>query len=349
MDDAIGAAPVTADDVEAGRGADATLPSRSDVLELYFALALTRAADQRLATLEEGGRLPLAPWRPANREGGAVGAAFALRRQAGPPRDMLAPGRRAAGVMRLFGIGLTEFFRDHLEGGVGSLHGSMTELHRVDLEAGLLAPVAPLGTVVEVMSGITLAFRLRGEDRVGVVFDSARAVSTGAWHEGVVFAAARRCPLVLVVETEPTAPGARLGGTKLISFTEMGPGYGAPAVSIDGTDVPAVVDAVATAVERARAEGGIQIVEVRYPPDGSPSEESDPLLRLRRTLLERGVADAPALDDLDREAERRCHEAARRALEEAAPSVRHDPDRPLYEGVDPTRPRRTWASPEVSA
>jgi len=314
---------------------------RNEALGLYFALAVSRAADARLDALADEGRVPLAPLRPPLREAGVVGAAHALRRRDGGTGDVLAPTRRAAGALRLFGMGLNEFFQDHLAGDVGSVHGETTELHRVDLQAGILAPVAPLGTVVEVMAGVTLAFRLRGEDRVGVVFDSDRASSTGAWHEGVVFAAARRCPMVLVVETTPSDAGfARPRDSRLSSYTQKGPGYGIPAVSVDGADVLAVVHAVRTAADLARGGSGVHMVEIRY---GEGVAANDPLLRLRALLLEREAVTAAELDDLEREAGDRCEAAVERVL--SAPL----PDRPERRpgglvGDRPLDVRRRWAS-----
>ena len=41
---------------------------------------------------------------------------------------------------------------------------------------------------------------MRGEDRVGLVYVGDGATSTGAFHEGINFAAVQRCPLVVIVE-----------------------------------------------------------------------------------------------------------------------------------------------------
>ena len=65
---------------------------------------------------------------------------------------------------------------------------------------GFLGQISPLGDMVPVMAGVTLSFRLRGEDRVGLVYVGDGATSTGAFHEGINFAAVQGCPLVVVVE-----------------------------------------------------------------------------------------------------------------------------------------------------
>ena len=54
--------------------------------------------------------------------------------------------------------------------------------------------------MVPVMAGVTLTFKMRDEDRVGLVYVGDGATSTGAFHEGINFAAVQRCPLVVIVE-----------------------------------------------------------------------------------------------------------------------------------------------------
>src|SRR5690606_9497455 len=65
---------------------------------------------------------------------------------------------------------------------------------------GFLGQISHLGDMVPVMAGVTLSFKLRGEDRVGLVYVGDGATSTGAFHEGINFAAVMKCPLVVIVE-----------------------------------------------------------------------------------------------------------------------------------------------------
>ena len=59
---------------------------------------------------------------------------------------------------------------------------------------GFIGQISHLGDMVPVMAGVTLSFRMRGEDRVGLVYVGDGATSTGAFHEGVNFAAVQRLP-----------------------------------------------------------------------------------------------------------------------------------------------------------
>ena len=111
------------------------------------------------------------------------------------------------------------------------------------------------------MAGITLAFRLRDQDRVGLVFSGEDETSTSAWHEGINFAAAQRCPLIVVVQAGTEASiGAH---TRARDFGQKAAGYGVASASVDGGDVLAVHGAVLAAAERARSGKGTTLVEAR--------------------------------------------------------------------------------------
>src|SRR3954449_1511761 len=70
---------------------------------------------------------------------------------------------------------------------------------------GFVGQISPLGDMVPVMAGVTLSFKMRGEDRVGLVSVGDGATSTGAFHEGINFAAVQRCPLVVIAENNQHA------------------------------------------------------------------------------------------------------------------------------------------------
>ena len=62
--------------------------------------------------------------------------------------------------------------------------------------------ISHLGDMVPVMAGITLSFKMRSEPRVGLVYVGDGATRTGAFHEGINFAAVQRCPLVVIVREQ---------------------------------------------------------------------------------------------------------------------------------------------------
>ena len=309
---------------------------RDQLLELYGALRLTRAAEERLEILQKQGHVTGGLYRSLGQEAGAVGAAFALQRRSDGTGDFLAPTVRAAGALFLFGGELVDFFRQYMARATGPTKGREANVHWVDYQKGLVGPVSPLGTMLAVMAGITLSFNLRSEDRVGMVFYGDGASSTGAWHEGLNFAAVQRCPLILMVEANQWAfssPTAK--NTRVKSFTEKAPGYGIGAESVDGTDVVAVYEAVSRAAARARSGEGAQMVELRYfrrlghaqhdaqeyvdPAVIAEWEARDPIDLFHARLLDHEWATEAELRSIRDDIEERCKAAAEIAIGEPDP------------------------------
>jgi TPP-dependent pyruvate/acetoin dehydrogenase alpha subunit len=325
-------------------------------------MQLCRSAEERLEILQKQGLVTGGLYRSLGQEAGAVGAAFALRRATDGTGDVLAPTVRAAGAIFLFGGELVDFFRQYMARATGPTRGREANVHWVEFEKGIIGPVSPLGTMIEVMAGVTLAFRMRREDRVGIVFYGDGASSTGAWHEGLNLAAVLRCPLVLVVENNQWAfstPTAKT--TRLASLTEKAPGYGIPAESVDGTDVLAVFEAVRRAALHARAGEGTHMVELRYyrrlghaqhdpqeyvdPAELAAWAERDPIELYRRRLLENGWATEEELGALDADAFERCRDAAERAAAEPVPEGLDAVD-DVYTDVDLPMPWTRSATPD---
>ncbi len=172
--------------------------------------------------------------------------------------------------------------------------------------------------MVPVMMGVTLTFRMRKQDRVGLVFVGDGATSTGAFHEGINFAAVQRCPLVVIVENNGYAystPTSKQTAAK--QFVDKAIGYGVPGEQADGNDVLAVYDVAKRAVDRARRGEGVTLVELMtyrrkghaehdnqsYVPAGEIErweKENDPITRYIERLrgeLKFKPAEIEAVDD----------------------------------------------------
>jgi pyruvate dehydrogenase E1 component alpha subunit/2-oxoisovalerate dehydrogenase E1 component alpha subunit len=194
--------------------------------------------------------------------------------------------------------------------------GRELNIHFNDLERGFLGQVSPLGAMVPVMAGVALYFRMTRQPRVGLVYVGDGALSTGAFHEGINFAAVQRLPLVVICENNGYAystPG-RLQ-TAAERLADKGPGYGVPGVRADGNDVIATYEVTRAAVERARTGGGVTLIELmtyrrkghaehddqRYVPAGEIEtwERRDPIDGYRARLTASGWATAGEIAAMD--------------------------------------------------
>ncbi|HEX6534938.1 MAG TPA: thiamine pyrophosphate-dependent dehydrogenase E1 component subunit alpha [Gemmatimonadaceae bacterium] len=232
--------------------------SRERKLELYYWMRLTRSLEERLVNLYRQTKVVGGLFRSLGQEADSVGSAFALER-----RDILSPLIRNLGSMLVKGAQPLEIIRQYMAKGDSPTRGRELNIHFGDLDRGFVGQISHLGDMVPVMTGITLSFKLRGEDRVGLVYVGDGATSTGAFHEGINLAAVQRCPLVVIVENNGYAystPTPRQSA--VLEFKDKALAYGIPGERADGNDVLAVYDVTKRAVDRARAGEGVTLIEL---------------------------------------------------------------------------------------
>ncbi|HET6681977.1 MAG TPA: thiamine pyrophosphate-dependent dehydrogenase E1 component subunit alpha, partial [Gemmatimonadaceae bacterium] len=282
-------------------------------VELYYWMRLTRTLEERLVALYRQTKVVGGLFRSLGQEADAVGSAFALER-----RDVLSPLIRNLGSMLVKGATPVEILRQYMAKGDSPTRGRELNIHFGDTERGFIGQISPLGDMVPVMAGVTLTFRMRGEDRVGLVYVGDGATSTGAFHEGINFAAVQRCPLVVIVENNGYAYSTPTERQTLAKrFIDKAPGYGIPGERADGNDVLAVYDATRRAVERARRGEGTSMVELMtyrrkghaehdsqsYVPAGEVDSwaKKDPIDAFTKRLLDSKWATRKQLDAIDAE------------------------------------------------
>jgi pyruvate dehydrogenase E1 component alpha subunit/2-oxoisovalerate dehydrogenase E1 component alpha subunit len=331
-----------------------SLLSRDAKLDLYYYMRLTRSLEERLVNLYRQTKVVGGLFRSLGQEADAVGSAYALDRGKG---DILSPLIRNLGSMLVQGAEPVEILRQYMAKGDSPTRGRELNIHYGDLVRGFVGQISHLGDMVPVMAGVSLSFKLRGEDRVGLVYVGDGATSTGAFHEGINFAAVQRCPLVVVVENNGYAYSTPVSKqTASARFVDKALAYGIPGEQADGNDVLATYDVTRRAVDRARRGEGVTLVELityrrkghaehdnqSYVPEGEIARweaENDPIDRYLRVLSDQeGVA-----DDEIRRIDRRVADLIDVATEAAEASPMPEPADALV-GIyaDPPAERPLW-------
>jgi TPP-dependent pyruvate/acetoin dehydrogenase alpha subunit len=335
--------------------------SRDQLLELYYYMRLTRSLEERLVNLYRQTKVVGGLFRSLGQEADAVGSAYALDRSKG---DILSPLIRNLGSMLVQGARPLEILRQYMAKGDSPTRGRELNIHYGDLIRGFVGQISQLGDMVPVMAGITLTFKMRGEDRVGLVYVGDGATSTGAFHEGINFAAVQRCPLVVVVENNGYAYSTPLWKqTAAKELRDKAIGYGIAAEQADGNDVVATYHATRRAVDRARSGDGVTLVELityrrkghaehdnqSYVPAGEIekwAEGNDPIDRFVRVLREKQGVESSELEAIDARIKTEIDDAT----DEADKSPMPEPSDALV-GVyaDPPREKPLWFREGVRA
>jgi len=201
-----------------------------------------------------------------------------------------------------------------------------------------------LPDMAQVATGMALAFKQRGEDRVAMTFFGEGSTANGQWHEAMNFAGIHRLPAVFLLENNRFAYSTPTDLEFAVDPVQRAAGYGFPGVSVDGNDVEAVFEAARAAAERARGGDGATLIEchtmrmhghgahddMSYVPPELLEEWSqrDPIERYERRLADEQGFTVEDIAEIRRESERDVADAAERALASPMP----DPETAL-EGV----------------
>ncbi|MDQ3258924.1 MAG: thiamine pyrophosphate-dependent dehydrogenase E1 component subunit alpha [Acidobacteriota bacterium] len=288
----------------------------AQMLELYRYLKLTRMVEERLVNLYRQTKIVGGVFRSLGQEATAVGTCYALE-----PQDFISPLIRDLGAVLVKGIRPREIFAQYMAKAWGPSEGRDLNIHFGDMSKGFIGPISHLGDMIPVMTGIALGARMQHKNLVAVAYIGDGGMSTGAFHEGLNFAAVQRLPVIIIAEhnwyaySTPTSKQ-----TAVKDLADKAAGYGIPGHIVDGNDVIACYEVTKNAAEFARGGGGAVLIEAktyrrkghaehddqRYLPSGELDEweRKDPIDRYERHLISQNVATREKLDEIMADAQR---------------------------------------------
>jgi len=194
---------------------------------------------------------------------------------------------------------------------------------------GIVGACVPLGT------GLAFAHKYREDGGVCLCYFGDGATNQGQVYESFNMAALWKLPIVFVIENNRYGMGTSVErASATTDLHHRGSGYGIPGEAVDGMDVLAVREAGDRAVAHAREHGPIILEAQTYRYRGhsmsDPAkyrtreevqqirEQRDPIDRLRRRMLDAGLADEDRFKTIDRE--------VRGIVNDAAQFAQHSPE-----------------------
>jgi pyruvate dehydrogenase E1 component alpha subunit/2-oxoisovalerate dehydrogenase E1 component alpha subunit len=226
-------------------------------LAAYRFMLRARLLDDKFAALYRAGKIHGGVFLGRGQE--ALSAAIGVHLN---KSDVFAPLIRDAAGRLAFGEPIIDAVRTYLGSALGPMRGRDGNVHRGRPTEGYLPMISHLGAMVSVVNGVLFARRMKGiTGIVGVACLGEGATSTGAFHESLNQAAVEKLPLVLVVANNQFAystPTSRQFACA--DLANKATGYGVEAHSLDGTDFSDCMETVGSAVARARAGHGPQLV-----------------------------------------------------------------------------------------
>jgi acetoin:2,6-dichlorophenolindophenol oxidoreductase subunit alpha len=273
--------------------------TREAALRLYAEMVRINSWEQRLMRMMADGQVAPGFYHPGRgHEAVAAGACASLRVD-----DYIMYDHRGCGQQIAKGLSLTEAFGDLLENVAGSTGGlGAGIIHMASPELGILGQSGTLGAAFPIAAGAALSAKYRGTDQVCVCFFGEGASNRGTFHEAANAASLWDLPVVWLCENNGWAISTSVQkSTALGAISQRAAAYGMPGRVIDGRDVFEVYEAVALAVDDARAGRGPTLIEARlerlrghfmgdpesYRPkfEGATRDDNDPILRCAIRLL----------------------------------------------------------------
>jgi len=216
----------------------------------------------------------------------------------------------------------------------GYCRGVSGSMHIASMDLNMLGATAIVGSGMPLASGAALGCKLRGTDQITVCYLGDGSTCTGAFHEGLTFAAAFDLPVLFMLinnQYEESTHWSYWGG-KLKNLAERAKSYGIPGITVDGNDAVAMAEAASKIIPQIRKGGGPVLLEgLTYriyghhmgdPGNYRPKEEvekwkspeKDPICRLLSYMLKENILTEKENQDIDVQLEKELDEAVAFAI-----------------------------------
>lgn len=312
------------------------------LLEMYWAMLLSRRVDERSWVLHRQGKIAF-HISAMGHEATQIGMAFAINRGV----DYVHPYYRDLALVIALGVTPRDFMFS-LFGKAGELSSGARQMpsHWSARQFNILSASSPVATQVPQAAGLAFAVKYKWDmglvdrndptqPRVVLTDLGEGSTSQGEWHEGMNWAGVQKLPFICVVQNNNYAISVPMEHQMAVhNVADRAPAYGVVGEVVDGNDVLAVYDTMKAAVDRAYRGDGATLIEAktyRLTPHSSDDDDrsyrsreeverwkhKDPVMRFQKMLIERGILTQKGLIDYEMRVKKVVDEAQRDA--EAAP------------------------------
>lgn len=253
---------------------------RGTKASLLKTMLTIRKAELQLAVMFKNGKIPSAAHLYEGQEAIAAGVCANLRVD-----DYITSTHRGHGHCIAKGMEPKRMIAEVCAKATGCCGGKGGTMHMFDPGLGIMGTIGIVGGGMPIATGLGLASRLQGTERVAVSFFGDGASNNGAFHESLNMAALWKLPVVFVCENNRYATSVEVNrSTSVVDICARGAGYGMPGVKADGNKVDEVYAAAAEAVLGARAGNGPTLIECKTYRIRGHFEGDDVLYRSREEV-----------------------------------------------------------------
>lgn len=313
--------------------ADNMGPDGETLLGIYRRAALLKANDERSRKVITSGRLvmPYYSYRGQEIIPSALCASLT-------DDDYIVTIYRGIHDMLAKGMPLNDLWAEIAGRVDGTCKGKGGPMHLTYPKKGIMVTTGIVGSSMPIANGLAWGSQLSGNNRVAVATFGDGASNIGAFHESLNMAAVWKLPVIFLCQNnlygEHTAYEK---ATSAKQIADRAAGYSIPGVRVDGNDPVEMYRVAREAIDRARAGEGPTLIEamtfrfhghVFGDADGymdkaqkAAAMEADPVPRLRRKLIDEGIATEEQLAQIEADIEESIDAAVEFALASPLPEL----------------------------
>jgi 2-oxoisovalerate dehydrogenase E1 component len=218
---------------------DRTNLSNEQLKQFYRELLWPRMIEEKMLLLLRQGRI--SKWFSGiGQEAIATGATLALDED-----EWIMTLHRNLGVFTARNMPLHKLFTQWQGGQEGFSKGRERSFHFGSKQHHICGMISHLGPQLAIADGVSLAHKLRKENKVSLAFTGEGGTSEGDFHEALNVAAVWDLPVIFLIENNGYALSTPTGEQyRSISLVDKARGYGMDGVTIDGNNILTVYNTI---------------------------------------------------------------------------------------------------------
>jgi 2-oxoisovalerate dehydrogenase E1 component len=286
--------------------------SHQQLINIYKSLLLPRMIEEKMLVLLRQGKI--SKWFSGiGQEAIAVGATMALQQD-----EWIMPLHRNLGVFTSRNMPLSKLFMQWQGNKEGYSKGRERSFHFGSKEHFVCGMISHLGPQLAIADGVSLAYKLKNEQKVSLAFTGEGGTSEGDFHEALNVAAVWDLPVIFLIENNGYGLSTPTNEQyHCESLVDRAKGYGMEGVQIDGNNILEVYDTIKGVREYCikhqkpyliecmtfRMRGHEEASGVKYVPTHlfEEWEKKDPVKNYEQYLIQENILSQQQIDEIRRE------------------------------------------------